>query len=208
MEKIMTNYIKKLNQLSNQFVSKSIKYKETVIELSENYINNIFDLVNTDFIKQKKNNEYYFDRKLLSQNKEYKFLSLDIHKNYRSEIIKTITLGKTKALQNMRSYNSTKFINDNIYSDRSYLNKINSFDKKRSQKSKSNNTKSKDIKTFKNKTITNDKQLNEFMLAIRNSLINKLSEYSYKDKKLTIDDFYNFDVSFNDSDINKKAINQ
>ena len=108
----------------------------------------------------------------------------------------------------MRSYNSTKFINDNIYSDRSYLNKINSFDKKRSQKSKSNNTKSKDIKTFKNKTITNDKQLNEFMLAIRNSLINKLSEYSYKDKKLTIDDFYNFDVSFNDSDINKKAINQ
>ena len=63
----MTNYIKKLNQLSNQFVSKSIKYKETVIELSENYINNIFDLVNTNFIKQKKNNEYYFDRKLLRQ---------------------------------------------------------------------------------------------------------------------------------------------
>ena len=203
----MTNYIKKLNQLSNQFVSKSIKYKETVIELSENYINNIFDLVNTNFIKQKKNNDYYFDLKILKTNKEYKFLSLDIHKNYRSEIIKTITLGKTKALQNMRSYN-TKFINDNIYSDRSYLNKINSFGKKRSQKSKSNNTKSKDIKTFKNKTITNDKQLNEFMLAIRNSLINKLSEYSYKDKKLTIDDFYNFDVSFNDSDINKKAINQ
>ena len=91
----------------------------------------------------------------------------------------------------MRSYNSTKFINDNIYSDRSYLNKINSFDKKRSQKTKSNNTKSKDIKTFK-----------------LFSLINKLSEYSYKDRKLTIDDFYNFDVSFNDSDINKKAINQ
>jgi hypothetical protein len=204
----MTNYIKKLNQLSNQFVSKSIKYKETVIELSENYINNIFDLVNTNFIKQKKNNDYYFDLKILKTNKEYKFLSLDIHKNYRSEIIKTITLGKSKALQNMRSYNNTKFINDNIYSDRSYLNKINSFDKKRSQKTKSNNTKSKDIKTFKNKTITNDKQLNEFMLAIRNSLINKLSEYSYKDKKLTIDDFYNFDVSFNDSDINKKAINQ
>ena len=43
MENNMTNYIKKLNQLSNQFVSKSIKYKETVIELSENYINNIFD---------------------------------------------------------------------------------------------------------------------------------------------------------------------
>jgi hypothetical protein len=204
----MTNYIKKLNQLSNQFVSKSIKYKETVIELSENYINNIFDLVNTNFIKQKKNNDYYFDLKILKTNKEYKFLSLDIHKNYRSEIIKTITLGKSKALQNMRSYNNTKFINDNIYSDRSYLNKINSFDKKRSQKTKSNNTKSKDIKTFKNKTITNDKQLNEFMLAIRNSLISKLSEYSYKDKKLTIDDFYNFDVSFNDSDINKKAINQ
>ena len=39
----MTNYIKKLNQLSNQFVSKSIKYKETVIELSENYINNIYN---------------------------------------------------------------------------------------------------------------------------------------------------------------------
>ena len=47
MENNMTNYIKKLNQLSNQFVSKSIKYKETVIELSENYINNIFDYVHS-----------------------------------------------------------------------------------------------------------------------------------------------------------------
>mgnify|MGYP003142187714 CR=1 FL=1 len=199
------NYIKKLNQLSNQFVSKSIKYKETVIELSENYINNIFDLTKTNFIKQKKNNDYYFDLKILKTNKEYKFLSLDIHKNYRSEIIKTITLGKNKALENMRSYNNSKFINDNIYSDRSYLNKINSYGKTRI-KPKTTNVKSKDIKVFKDKKIKDKKQLNEFMLTIRNSLINKLSEYQFNNKTLTIDDFYDFDVSFNDNEINKKIV--
>ena len=47
------------------------------------------------------------------------------------------------------------------------------------------------------------------MLSIHNSLIKKLNEYSFNDKQLTIDDFYNFDVNFNDQDIqNKKAVNQ
>ena len=105
------------------------------------------------------------------------------------------------------TYNENTFLNDKVFSDIECLKAVNNIGIKVS-KTKNTNV-SKDIKTFKNKTIKDNKQLNEFMLSIRNSLIKKLNEYSFNDKQLTIDDFYNFDVNFNDQDtqIKKQLIN-
>jgi len=180
----MINYIKTFNRLSNSFESKTIKFKNDVIELSNDYIKNIFDLTKLDFIKKKKNDTHYFDLKILKSNKDYSFLSKDSLKNYRSEICKCLNNGLKITSDNMNTYNKNTFLNDKVFSDIGYLKAINNVGIKRISKTKNTNVKSKDIKTFKNKTIKDNKQL-------------------------TIDDFYNFDVNFNDQDIqNKKVVNQ
>lgn len=205
----MINYIKTFNKLSNSFESKTVKFKNDVIELSNDYIKNIFDLTTLDFIKKKKNDTHYFDLKILKSNKDYSFLCKDSLKNYRSEICKCLNNGLKITSDNMNTYNKNTFLNDKVFSDIGYLKAINNIGIKRVSKTKNTNVKNKDIKTFKNKTIKDNKQLNEFMLSIRNSLIKKLNEYSFNNKQLTIDDFYNFDVNFNDQDIqNKKVVNQ